>query len=61
MMDVLKLLLPHRKYNETAKNENAHIDEVMQTLNETIHESDLDAKIAYYESQIMLGEDHRID
>jgi transcriptional regulator with PAS, ATPase and Fis domain len=57
MIDLLHLLLPHRKYNDSDKNNNTYLDNIMQKLNDTIHETDLDAKIAYYESEMMSYED----
>lgn len=55
ILDLMQLIIPQREYKEP--NENTY-DIVAEALNECIEKADFDAKIAYYELQMMEKEDY---
>lgn len=54
MLDLMQLVIPHRDYTIVRNT----YDIVAEALNDSIEKADFDAKISYYERQIMEKEDY---
>jgi hypothetical protein len=60
MVDLMRLLIPHRDYIDGMNTNTtyAKFDVISEKLNEAIEQADLDAKLEYYETQMMENEDY---